>query len=72
MMLMKDLRMMLDVAPDNAVVTINGNYNVNIVSIKLEAEFDGISCDLMLTPGYSITKDSVLTEMFNSLKIQKT
>ena len=68
MILMKDLKRMLDILPDNSVVTINGNYNVDIVSVFAETTFDGIRCDLKLTPGYSITKDSVMDAMFGQLK----
>lgn len=68
MMLLKDLRRMLDVLPDNTLVIINGNYDCNIESIKAETDFDGIICDLRLTDGWSITKDSVLSEMFTALK----
>ena len=60
----KDLKMMVAYIPDDAGVTVNGNWNVNIVNVKVETHFNGILADLQLTPGYSITKDSVLDEMF--------
>ena len=60
----KDLKMFVSVIPDDAGVTINGNWNVNIVNVKVETDLYGLLADLQLTPGYSITKDSVLEEMF--------
>lgn len=60
----KDLKMFASVIPDDAGVTINGNWNVNIVNVKVETNPNGLLADLQLTPGYSITKDSVLDEMF--------
>lgn len=66
----KDLKRMLSLIPDDAVVTVNGNYNVDIVQVKMETDFQGLQADLMLTPGYSITKDSVMTEMFKDLQIR--
>lgn len=56
--------MFASVIPDDAGVTINGNWNVNIVNVKVETNPGGLLADLQLTPGYSITKDSVLEEMF--------
>ena len=66
----KDLKRMLSIIPDDAVVTVNGNYNVDIVQVKMETDFQGIQVDLMLTPGYSITKDSVMQEMFKGLQVR--
>lgn len=67
MMSGKDLKRMVSMIPDNAVVTVNGNYYVDITNINVEAGMD-IRADLRLTEGYSITKDSVLDGMFESLK----
>lgn len=68
MMRMKDLKWMLNGIPDEAVVTIDGNYNVDIVSISAETMFDGILCDLKLSQGFSITKDSILDSFMAELK----
>lgn len=60
----KDLKMMVSFIPDNAGVTINGNWHVDIVNVKVETGLSGWLADLQLTNGYSITKDSVLEDMF--------
>jgi len=61
---------MVSLIPDNAAVTINGNYNVDITQVKMETDMDGLLVDLLLTPGYSITKDSVMQEMFKDLQLR--
>lgn len=66
----KELKRMVSLIPDNAVVTINGNYNVDITQVKMETDMDGLLVDLLLTPGYSITKDSVMQEMFKDLQLR--
>lgn len=66
----KDLKRMVELIPDNAVVIINGNYNVDIAQLKMETDQDGVLADLLLTPGYSITKDSVMQEMFKDLQLR--
>ena len=66
----KDLKRMVALIPDNAAVTINGNYNVDITQVKVVTDMDGLLADLLLTPGYSITKDSVMEEMFKDLKLR--
>lgn len=67
MMLMKDLKWMLSTVPDEALVTIDGNYNVNIEKIHYEVGSDCV-CDLRLTEGYSVTKDSIIKGMFDCLR----
>jgi len=64
------LKRMVSLIPDNAAVTINGNYNVDITQVKMETDMDGLLVDLLLTPGYSITKDSVMQEMFKDLQLR--
>ncbi len=66
----KELKRMVSLIPDNAAVTINGNYNVDITQVKMETDMDGLLVDLLLTPGYSITKDSVMQEMFKDLQMR--
>ena len=67
-MTMKEIRMMLNAIPDDAAVTINDNYNVDIVSVSAETTPFGIKADLKITSGYSITMDSVLDGMMETLK----
>lgn len=62
------LKKMLACIPDEAGVTINGNWNVNIESVRVETTPNGWEADLQLTPGFSITKDSVMAEMFKDLQ----
>lgn len=64
------MKRMVSLIPDNAAVTINGNYNVDITQVKMETDMDGLLVDLMLTTGYSITKDSVMQEMFKDLQLR--
>ena len=62
----KDLKRMAAAIPDDAYVTINGNYNVSVEEVTVESAdpFGFSHADLKLTSGFSITKDSVLKEMF--------
>ncbi len=61
---------MVEAIPDDAYVTVNGNHNVSVESVTVESAdpFGYIHSDLKLTPGFSITKDSVMDEMFGALK----
>lgn len=63
----KDLRRMLAVVPDDAVIIINNNYNVSVESLNVTMTTFTV-CDIVLTGGYSITKDSVINEMFDRLR----
>lgn len=57
---------MVNIIPDDAGVTINGNWNVDIVNVKIESEnaFGYMNADLQLTSGFSLTKDEILASMF--------
>lgn len=63
----KDLRRMLAAVPDDAVIIINNNYNVSVESLNVTMTTFTV-CDIVLTEGYSITKDSVINEMFDQLR----
>lgn len=63
----KDLRRMLAVVPDDAVIIINNNYNVSVESLDVTMTTFTV-CDIVLTGGYSITKDSVINEIFDQLR----
>lgn len=65
----KDLKRMVDMIPDDAVVTMNGNYNCCVEGVTVESAdpFGWMHADLKLTEGFSITKDSVMEEMFGQL-----
>lgn len=63
----KDLRRMLAAVPDDAVIIINNNYNVSVESLDVTMTTFAV-CDIVLTGGYSITKDSVINEMFDQLR----
>jgi len=60
----KELKRMIDLIPDSAVVTINGNWMVDVSEVTVETTPNGLMADLQLTKGFSITKDSVLAELF--------
>lgn len=58
---------MLAVVPDDAVIIINNNYNVSVESLDVTMTTFTV-CDIVLTGGYSITKDSVINEIFDQLR----
>lgn len=55
------------VVPDDAVIIINNNYNVSVESLDVTMTTFTV-CDIVLTGGYSITKDSVINEIFDQLR----
>lgn len=69
MMRIEDLKRMVNSIPDGAVVTLNGNPNVDIVSIHVETTpFDYLQADLKLSDGFSIVKDGFIDFMFDELR----
>lgn len=72
MMTGKELKRLVSIIPDDAAVTINGGYDVDIVEVSVEGPgpFCSPSADLKLTQGYTITKDSVLDKMFRPDKFK--
>ena len=67
MMIAKDLKEILKGIPDNAVVTIDGNYYANIEGVSMEFS-DHVTADLKLTKGFSVTCDEVIDKMFDDLR----
>lgn len=69
----KELKRYLSVIPDDAVVMLDGNPDVDIVCIN--ATRDGVNkgcmVSLQITEGYSVTKDSVVKGLFDCLKLTK-
>lgn len=65
----KDLKRMVEVIPDNAIVLVNGNQNVSVESVDVSM-YPWLNVSINLTPGYSITKDSVMQEMFKDLQLR--
>jgi hypothetical protein len=59
----KDLKRMVEAIPDDAIVMVNNNQYVSITNIVVST-FPWLNASLNLTPGFSITKDSVLEDMF--------
>lgn len=61
---------MLAAVPDDAVIIINNNYNVSVESLGVSSStFDGWTvCNVILTEGFSVTKDSVINGMFDQLR----
>lgn len=69
MMRSEDLKRMINAIPDGAVVLLNGNPNVDIVSIKIETTpFDHYDADLGLTKGFSIVKDDFVNGLYDELR----
>ena len=65
----KDLKRMVEVIPDNAIVLVNGNQNVSVESVDVST-YPWLNVSINLTPGYSITKDSVMQEMFKDIQLR--
>ena len=59
----KDLKRMVEVIPDDAIVLVGNNQHVGVESVTVST-WPWLNANLELTPGFSITKDSVLEEMF--------
>ncbi len=69
MMYGRDLKRLVDMIPLDALVTINGNPNVDIESVTVEtAPFGGLNADLQLTKGFQICKDDFIKDLFEKLK----
>lgn len=65
----EDLKRMVNSIPDGAVVTLNGNPNVDIVSVRVETTpFDYLMADLKLSDGFSIVKDEFVSGMYDELR----
>lgn len=69
MMYGRDLKRLIDMIPPDAVVTINGNRNVDIESVTVEtAPFGGMDATLHLTKGFQLCKDEFIDDLFEKLK----
>ena len=65
----EDLKRMINLIPDGAVVTLGGNLNVNIESVTVETTpFDYLQVDLKLSDGFSIVKDGFVSGLFDELR----
>lgn len=65
----EDLKRMINLIPDGAVVTLGGNLNVNIESVTVETTpFDYLQADLKLSDGFSIVKDDFVSGLFDDLR----
>lgn len=69
----KDLKRMVNIIPDDAYVTLNGHFECSVEEVTVESAdpFGVMRASLKLTKGYSITKDSVMDEMFGQLRSRK-
>ena len=71
MMLGKNFKdFIVKMIPDDAVVIIDGNYEVDIEEISVEFS-DDVVADLILTKGFSVTCDRIMDSLFNDLRILK-
>ena len=69
MIRIEELKRMINSIPDGAVVTLNGNPNVDIVSFCVETTpFDYLQVDLKLSDGFSIVKDGFVDSLFDDLR----
>lgn len=64
----QELKDLLAMIPNKALVSIGGSPFCKIEGVTLETCFDSIYCDIKLTPGYSITCDNIIDSLFEDLK----
>ena len=64
----KYLKQLVGLIPDDAVVMVNGNWNVSVEAVSVETSEDRWLASLNLTKGYSVTSDKDLNGMFNQLR----
>ena len=65
----RDLKRLIDMIPPDAIVTINGNRDVDIESVTVEtAPFGGMDATLHLTKGFQLCKDEFMDDLFEKLK----
>ena len=64
-----DLKRMINMIPDDAGVTLNGNWNVNIESVTVDSGgCGGPTADLKLTDGFSLVKDDFVSGLYDKLR----
>ena len=69
MMYGRYLKRLIDMIPPDAIVTINGNRDVDIESVTVEtAPFGGMDATLHLTKGFQLCKDEFMDDLFEKLK----
>ena len=66
----KDLKWLVSLIPDDAIVTIDNNPNVEITALENESarEYGWANYNLHITAGYSITKDEYLNGLIGQLR----
>ena len=62
-----DLKYFLSFMPDDAVIVIDNNYDVQITEMEHSTDNPYVY-NLKLSEGWSITKDDVLNSMFEELR----
>ena len=67
----EELKRYVNVIPDKAIVTLDGNPDADIVGFKAETYDGRWVVNLQITEGFSITKDSVLDSMFDFLRLRR-
>ena len=68
MILGSDLKRMIAMIPDDAGVTINGNWDVNIESVSVECGCMGLKADLKLTEGFGLVKNDFVSGLYDELR----
>ncbi len=63
-----ELKRLVSLIPDNAVVTIGGNPRVEITAVKISNDCDIVSAELDITSGWSITSDKILDDIMKEAR----
>ena len=63
-----ELKRLVSLIPDDAVVTIGGNPRVEITAVKISHDCDIVSAELDITPGWSITSDKILDDIMKEAR----
>lgn len=63
-----ELKRLVSLIPDDAVVTIGGNPRVEITSVNISYDCDIVSARLDITPGWSITNDKILDDLMKEAR----
>ncbi len=63
-----ELKRLVSLIPDDAVVTIGGNPRVEITAVNVSYDCDIVSARLDITPGWSITNDKILDDLMKEAR----
>ena len=63
-----ELKRLVSLIPDDAVVTIGGNPRIEITAVNISQDCDIVSARLDITPGWSITNDKILDDLMKEAR----